>query len=97
MTIQAWSPFQYGVFQGPFIDNPEFAAVNAKLQDLADKYGVTKNTIAVAFITKHPANMQVVIGSMTVDRAAEMMAIDGFELTNQEWYDIYLAAGNLLP
>lgn len=97
MTIQAWSPFQYGVFQGPFIDNPEFAAVNAKLQDLADKYGVTKNTIAVAFITKHPANMQVVIGSMTVDRAAEMMAIDGFELTNQEWHDIYLAAGNLLP
>lgn len=97
MTIQAWSPFQYGVFKGPFIDNPEFAEVNAKLQELADKYGVTKNTIAVAFITKHPANMQVILGSMNVTRAAEMMAIDGFELTNQEWYDIYLAAGNLLP
>ena len=97
MTIQAWSPFQYGFFEGPFIDNDKFPVLNAKLQELADKYGVTKNTIAVAFILHHPAKMQVILGSMNVNRLDEMMNGDKVTLTNQEWYDIYFAAGNDLP
>lgn len=97
MTIQAWSPFQYGFFDGPFIDNPKFERLNATLQFLADKYDSTKNAVAVAFITKHPANMQVVLGSMNPKRLSEMMQADKVNLTNQEWYDIYFAAGNDLP
>ncbi|MDR3241276.1 MAG: aldo/keto reductase [Lactobacillaceae bacterium] len=97
MTIQAWSPFQYGFFEGPFIDNPKFPEVNAKLQEIADKYGVTKNAVAVAWITYHPAKMQVVLGSMSLNRIDEMTENDKVQLTNQEWYDIYLAAGNDLP
>jgi predicted oxidoreductase len=97
MTVQAWSPFQYGFFEGPFIDNPKFAALNDKLAELAGKYGVSKNAIAVAFITYHPAKMQVVLGSMTPSRLSEMMVADKVTLTNQEWYDIYFAAGNDLP
>lgn len=97
MTIQAWSPFQYGFFDGPFIDNPKFETLNVKLQEIADKYGVTKNAVAVAFITKHPAKMQVVLGSMNPTRLQEMMQADKVSLTNQEWYDIYFAAGNDLP
>jgi predicted oxidoreductase len=97
MTIQAWSPFQYGFFDGPFIDNPEFKKLNDKLQELADKCGVTKNAVAVAFITKHPAKMQVVLGSMNPSRLTEMFQADKVDLTNQEWYDIYFAAGNDLP
>lgn len=97
MTIQAWSPFQYGFFEGPFIDNPKFATLNDKLAELADKYGVSKNAVAVAFITYHPAKMQAILGSMNPERLAEMMAADQVSLTNQEWYDIYFAAGNDLP
>ena len=97
MTIQAWSPFQYGFFEGPFIDNPKFQKLNDKLQELADKYQVTKNAIAVAFITHHPAKMQVILGSMNPNRLSEMMVADKVNLTNQEWYDIYFAAGNDLP
>jgi len=97
MTIQAWSPFQYGFFDGPFIDNPKFPEINAKLQEIADKYDVTKNAVAVAWITYHPAKMQVVLGSMNLNRIDEMTENDKVQLTNQEWYDIYLAAGNDLP
>ncbi|MCM0582644.1 aldo/keto reductase [Weissella diestrammenae] len=97
MTIQAWSPFQYGFFEGPFIDNPKFPEVNAKLQAIADKYNVTKNAVAVAWITYHPAKMQVIVGSMNRQRLSEMTAHNTVQLTNQEWYDIYLAAGNDLP
>lgn len=63
MTIQAWSPYQYGLFAGTFIDNPKFPELNNKLQELADKYGVTKNAIATAWILRHPAKMQVILGS----------------------------------
>ncbi|MFD0897467.1 aldo/keto reductase [Loigolactobacillus binensis] len=97
MTIQAWSPFQYGFFEGVFIDNPKFAELNAELQKLADKYQVTKNAIAVAWILRHPAHMQVILGSMNQTRIAQMAVGSDVELTHQEWYDVYLAAGNDLP
>lgn len=97
MTIQAWSPFQYGFFAGPFIDNPEFPEVNAKLQEIANKNHTSKNAVAVAWITYHPAHMQVILGSMNPTRIDEMTDHNQVQLTNQEWYDLYLATGNDLP
>jgi len=97
MTIQAWSPYQYGMFAGTFIDNPKFPALNAKLQALADHYGVTKNAIATAWILRHPAKMQVILGSMNPQHLTESIAGADVTLTKQEWYDVYFAAGNDLP
>lgn len=97
MTIQAWSPYQYGLFAGTFIDNPKFPELNNKLQELADKYGVTKNAIATAWILRHPAKMQVILGSMNPKHLDESIAGTDITLTNQEWYDVYFAAGNDLP
>ena len=96
LTIQAWSPFQFGFFEGVFIDNEKFPELNQTLQKLASKYDVSKSAIAVAWILHHPANMQVIIGSMTPSRIIDMTKLD-FQLTNQEWYDVYTAAGNTLP
>lgn len=97
MTIQAWSPYQYGMFEGTFIDNPKFPELNAKLQALADKYHVTKNAIATAWILRHPAHMQVILGSMNPQHLQESIAGTDVDLTKQEWYDVYFAAGNDLP
>lgn len=97
MTIQAWSPYQYGLFAGSFIDNPKFPTLNQELQTLADKYGVTKNAIATAWILRHPAHMQVILGSMNPQHLRESIAGSDVTLTKQEWYDVYLAAGNDLP
>ena len=97
MTIQTWSPFQYGTFAGTFINNEQFPKLNAELAKLADKYGVSKNAIAVAWILKHPANMQVLIGTMNPQHLQDSAAGSDITLTNQEWYDLYLAAGNTLP
>jgi len=96
LTIQAWSPFQFGFFEGVFIDNEKFPELNQTLKKLASKYDVSKSAIAVAWILHHPANMQVIIGSMTPSRIIDMTKLD-FQLTNQEWYDVYMAAGNTLP
>ncbi|WEV73927.1 aldo/keto reductase [Bifidobacterium sp. ESL0798] len=97
MTIQAWSPFQFGFFEGVFIDNPKFPELNEVMQRVADAHGVTKNAIAVAWILRHPAHMQVLLGSMTPSRLTEMVAGADVELSAQEWYDLYVAAGNDLP
>lgn len=97
MTIQAWSPFQYGFFEGPYIDNPKFPELNAELAKLAEKYNTSKNAIAVAWILRHPAKMQVILGSMNTNRLGEMIDGADVDLDRQEWWDLYFAAGNDLP
>lgn len=96
VTIQTWSPFQYGYFEGTFINNPDYPEINAALDKLADKYGVGKNAIATAWILKHPANMQMIMGTMNPEHIADSAKGGGIELTNQEWYNLYLAAGHKL-
>lgn len=97
ITVQAWSPFQYGFFEGVFIDSPKYPELNAKLTELAGKYSVTPTTIAVAWLLRHPARMQAVIGSMKVERLRECVKAADITLTREEWYALYLAAGNILP
>lgn len=97
MKIQAWSPFQYGFFEGVFLDNPKFPKLNKKVNELAAKYEVSNNAIAVAWILRHPAEMQVILGTTNLKRIAESAKGADITLTHQEWYEIYLAAGNKLP
>lgn len=97
ITIQAWSPFQYGMFEGVFLGNEKFPELNKKVDEIAEKYGVTNTTIAVAWILRHPANMQVLSGTMNVKRFEDICKATEINLTRQEWYEIYCAAGNILP
>lgn len=97
ITLQAWSPYQYGFFEGTFIDNPKFPELNETMEIYAQKYGVTKTTIATAWILSHPAQIQVIAGSMTPSRINEITKATDFTLTKVEWYDIYKKAGNLIP
>ncbi|MGX8852551.1 aldo/keto reductase [Amedibacillus sp. YH-ame10] len=98
ITIQCWSPFQFGMFEGVFLDNEKFPEVNECVDDLAKKYGVSNSAIAVAWLLRHPANMQVILGSTNVKRIQEICkSCETLTLTREEWYAIYIAAGNLLP
>lgn len=97
VTIQAWSPFQYGMFEGVFLGNEKFPELNQKVDEIAEKYGVSNTTIAVAWILRHPANMQVLSGTMNVKRFEEICKACEVQITREEWYEIYRAAGNQLP
>ncbi|MCP3028529.1 aldo/keto reductase family oxidoreductase [Halobacillus sp. A5] len=97
ITIQAWSPYQHGMIEGPFIGNDAFPEVNAKLQELAEKKGVTDTAIATAWILRHPADIQPVVGTMNPKRLQAIAEASHIELTRQEWYELYRAAGNELP
>lgn len=97
ITIQAWSPLQHGFFKGCFVDDPNFPELNAALQELADKYGVSKTAIAIAWILRHPAKMQAIAGTMNPEHLKDICQATTVELTHHEWYQLYLASGKKLP
>lgn len=97
MTIQAWSPFQIDLGKGLFSGNPAYAELNTTISKYADQYGVSDEAIIIAWILRHPAKMQAIIGSMNPDRIRKIARATELELTRPEWYDIYRSAGNILP
>ena len=97
VTIQAWSPFQKSNWRGCFIGDSELPELNAAIDELAKKYEATPTQIATAWILRHPAKMQVIAGTTNPHRLTEIADACRIEMTRQEWYKLYLAAGHILP
>ncbi len=96
ITIQAWSPFQSG--RGAFVDNNDgYPDLNWALGEISAKYNVTKSTVAAAWILRHPAKMQTIVGTMNYYRMLEISRAPELELTREEWYRLYLSSGHILP
>lgn len=97
ITIQPWSPFQYGFFEGVFLDNDKFPELNQTIDKMAAAKGVANTAIAIAWLLRHPAKMQPIVGTTNAQRLKDLCKASDITLTRQEWYEIYLAAGNKLP
>ncbi len=97
ITVQAWSPLQYGFFEGNFVDNDKFPQLNEVLGKLSEKYGVSKTAIAIAWILRHPAEIQVIAGTMNPQHLQQLCEATKVQLTRPEWYALYCAAGYVLP
>jgi len=97
ITIQAWSPFQYGMFEGIFLGSEKYPELNKVIDELAEKYNVTNSAIAVAWILRHPARIQTIIGTTNKEHIAQVSKASDIRLTREEWYALYMAAGNKLP
>lgn len=97
ITIQAWSPLQFGMFKGCFVDHRDFPELNRVLGELAEQYGVAKTAVAIAWILRHPAHMQAIAGTMNPAHLKETCAAANVRLTHREWYRLYLASGKFLP
>lgn len=98
MTIQPWSPFQVGNNkQGILFDHPDYQELNELLQNYANDRGVSREAIAIAWLLRHPANMQPIIGSMNPERIAAVCKASSVKLSREEWYEIYRAGSYPLP
>lgn len=95
ITIQAWSPFQSA--QGVFLQNENFPELNRKIMEIAEKHQVSDTAIALAWIMRIPGKIQPIIGSMNIQRMRDCIKATAIRLTREEWYEIYLAAGYVLP
>jgi predicted oxidoreductase len=96
ITVQPWSPFQYGFFEGVFLDNEKFPELNQTINEIGAAYDIPNTAVAIAWILRHPARMQPIVGTTNPQRLKDICKASGINLTRQEWYAIYLAAGNKL-
>lgn len=97
ITIQAWSPFQYGFFEGVFLGSDKYPKLNETIDRIAEKYSVTNSAVAIAWILRHPAKIQPIIGTTNKQRFVDICKASDVNLTREEWYEIYLSAGKELP
>lgn len=97
ITLQAWSPFQVDLNQGLIMSHPKYQPLADTIRKYAEQYHVVPETIIVSWLLRHPAKMQVIIGSMNPERLENIAKADNVSLSRQEWYDIYTSAGNILP
>ena len=97
ITIQAWSPLQFGFIKGHFMGNPDFEGLNRKLEELGDAYGITATAMAIAWILRHSAKIQPVVGSVNLERMRDIAKAADVTITRKEWYDLYCATGKSLP
>ena len=97
ITIQTWSPFMYGYFEGIFLGDAKYPELNKVINEMAAEKKVAPGAIVVAWILRHPAKMQPTPGTTELDLLKGILQAYTIELTREEWYRIYLAAGNTLP
>ena len=97
ITIQAWSPLQFGFIKGHFMGNPDFEGLNRKLEELGEAYGITATAMAIAWILRHSAKIQPIVGSVNSERMHDIAKAADVTITRKEWYDLYCATGKSLP
>lgn len=97
MTIQPWSPFQVDLGQGLFMDHPDYQTLTTTIELYAKEAGVSFEAMVLAWILRHPAQMQPIIGSMNPQRIKAMAQASHIKMTRETWYDIYKAGGRILP
>ncbi len=97
ITIQAWSPFLIDLQKGIFANHPDYVALNQTLGEIAERYHVSHETIVIAWILRHPAKIQTIVGSMNPERLSKIAQANQITLSRPEWYEIYRSAGNILP
>ena len=97
LTIQAWSPMMYGFFEGIILGSEKYPELNAVLNRIGAEKGVTAGAVAIAWILRHPAKIQAMTGATDLTLLTEMAKAADITLSRQEWYEIYLSAGNPLP
>ncbi len=97
MTLQCWSPYQFGFFEGSIFNREKLPLLNAKLEELAKKYNATPCMIATAFLTMLTKDCQIITGSTNLAHIEETVKGSKLTLSKEDWYDLYRASGNLLP
>jgi predicted oxidoreductase len=100
ITLQAWGPLKSGAVITGEDDPPAQAArdVARLIAELAQEKGVSKEAIALAWLLRHPAGIQPIIGTTKPERIQASCEADDVELTRDEWYRLFIAGrGDQMP
>lgn len=97
ITIQPWSPLQYGFIAGSFLKNEKYEKLNAAIEELSEKYGITPTGMAIAWLLRLPEKMQPIVGSTNSERIKAVAQAADVTISREDWYRIYREAGYRLP
>ena len=97
ITVQPWSPLQYGFMNGAFLQNKSYDTLKMAMNEIAQKYEITDTGVAIAWLLRLPEKMQPIVGSTNSQRIREISNAADVKLSAEDWYKIYLAAGYTLP
>ena len=93
LFVQAWSPVAGGRLFNPPHDAAEPVRHAADVvARLAEANGTSKEAIVLAWLLRHPAPIQPVIGTTRPERLRASCLADSVELTREEWYTLFTAA-----
>ncbi len=99
IQIQAWAP----VAGGKLIDPPRGAdertrRAAAAVAQMAKAKNTTREAIALAWLMRHPAGVQPIVGTTNVERLRASVKADEVSLTREEWYALFGASrGAAMP
>jgi predicted oxidoreductase len=104
ITPMSWSPLAAGLIGAGAHDLlPSQKAYRTEgvlpaLDAVAKERGVSRTSVALAWLLKHPVGIQPIVGSINPDRIRQAAKADELELSREEWYRLLLAArGEPLP
>jgi predicted oxidoreductase len=93
ITVQAWSPLAKGVLSWHEREqhDPRIRKAASVVNGTAREKGVPPETILVAWLLRHPAGIQPVIGTTNPERIAASCLADYIELSREEWFRLFIA------
>ncbi len=90
VKVMAWSPLAGGKL---FDQTDEKARrIMAVIQPLAEKYNVSVSTVIYSWLLRLPSKVMPIVGSSKIERVDEAVDATKLQLTDQEWFDIYVAS-----
>jgi len=100
IRVQSWAPMARGIVSGRAMEgmDPRVARTAEAVAALAAARGVSPTAIVIAWLLRHPAGIQPIIGTTQPARIKAACEADRIELTREEWYRLFIAGrGSELP
>ncbi|MFT3788774.1 MAG: aldo/keto reductase [Tepidisphaeraceae bacterium] len=104
ITPLSWSPLAggwLGAGRSLNLNDGQYAHrknIQNILDEIANELGTSRTVVALAWLLKHPAGINPIVGSNNPANIAEAAKADALELSREQWYRLYVAArGKALP
>ncbi len=100
ISLQAWSPLAKGMLGGNIneIEDRKIRDAAIAVNKIAAEKNVSREAVLIAWLLRHPAKIQPVIGTVNTERIKAACKAVEIDLTREEWYTLFLAGrGDDLP
>ena len=88
ITLQAWSPLAGGALTSEVV-LPEYEEMTKLIRQYANEFGVSPEAIVIAWLLRHPAQIQPIVGTTTPTRLHAICEAKNVQLTREQWYRLY--------